>query len=311
MSKKIIKQKGGDGYVINPNISIGGMPGHTRYSYNLVPVFDGSLLQNGGGGKKEKSCGDCTKKKSEESVYDLIKMQGGFSGAAASITQFSAIKEVSSIISPLGANAIISLILLIFMQSFTEKREPKAIQIGGANNMSEMGSILVPLGKNNLIVLASLLLLHYVAKNSLQSNETSAKISKKKMVGGGGADISGTLSSILAPLGVNSLGTSALLIMIQQAFMPGESNSKKSIKQQGGSSPLKDLIAPLGTNAFIATGLLILIEKLFVGKDRKNNQEKLFNTLAPISFNAFAKKDFLDKMAKTKKKPKPISKSKK
>ena len=41
------------------------------------------------------------------------------------------------------------------------------------------------------------------------------------------------------------------------------------------------------------------------------NQEKLFNTLAPISFNAFAKKDFLDKMAKTKKKPKPISKSKK
>jgi len=344
MKKKIIiNQIGGDGYTINPNISIGGMPGHSRYSYNLVPVFEGSLLQNGGSKKENKDC-DCKKKentvfdliklkggKNEEkgkpckckskdpTVFDLIQMKGGFAAEAATagLTQFSAIKEISTLLSPMGSNALISLILLIFMQSFTQKRPQKkiAIQVGGG--ISEMESILAPLGKSNLIVLASLLLLHYVAKNTLDNDESEEKELKKKtkkpMVGGASSDITGAISSILAPLGVNSLGTSAILIMIQQAFMSSskknnKTNSqekdtiktKKLIKQQGGSSMLKDLIAPLGTNAFIATGLLILIEKLFVNKERKNNYEKLFNTLAPISFNAFAKKSFLDNMAKKK-----------
>lgn len=310
--KNIINQIGGDGYTINPNIAIGGMPGHTRYSYNLVPVFEGSLLQNGGGKNEEKDK-DCNCSKKDPTVFDLIKMKGGSAtaAAAASITQFSAIKEISTLLSPMGSNALISLILLIFMQSFTEKRPQKKIQVGGG--MTEMGTILAPLGKSNLIVLASLLLLHYVAKNTNNQDENTSKEPKKtkKIMVGGNPDITGAISSILAPLGVNSLGTSAILIMIQQAFMSSNKKNdnnnqedtiktKKVSKQQGGSSMLKDLIAPLGTNAFIATGLLILIEKLFVDNDRKNNYEKLFNTLAPVSFNAFAKKSFLDSMAKKK-----------
>ena len=295
MPKKNINQVGGDGYTINPAISIGGMPGHNRYSYNLVPVFEGSLLQNGGSIIKNK--------KEDTSVYDLIKMEGG--SQVASITQFSAIKEVSSLLSPLGTSALISLILLIFMQSYTEKRPRKEIQIGGGFN--EMGKILAPLGKTNLIVLASLLLLHYAAKNTIGQNVSYKidKIDKKKMVGGGGnEEMNSSLNSILAPLGTNPVGTSLILSIVQQAFNSIDEPMKKmKIKtiQEGGSSVLKDLIAPLGTNAFIATGLLILMERLFVN-NKKNNYEKLFNTLAPISFNSFAKKSFLDKMVKSSKK---------
>ena len=107
---KIIKknkeglQKGGDGYVINPSIAIAGMPGHTRYSYNLIPVFAGELLengngynsdptmqniecpnsevfrkmQNGGGVKNNKNkqncgCNGIAKNKKDKSVFDLIR----------------------------------------------------------------------------------------------------------------------------------------------------------------------------------------------------------------------------------------------
>ena len=63
------KQIGGDGYVINVNEAIGGRPGITRYSNNYRPVFDGQLLQNGGG-----DCG-CSGS-SDPSVFDLIQ-QGG------------------------------------------------------------------------------------------------------------------------------------------------------------------------------------------------------------------------------------------
>jgi len=48
--KNIKKQKGGDGYVINVNEAIGGLPAFSRYSNNYRPIFDGELLQNGGDG---------------------------------------------------------------------------------------------------------------------------------------------------------------------------------------------------------------------------------------------------------------------
>jgi hypothetical protein len=80
------------------------------------------------------------------------------------------------------------------------------------------------------------------------------------------------------------------------------------VKVQYGGNPLKDLIAPLGTNAFIATGLLIILEKMFTSrmnniKKNKDNfvgGEKLFNLIAPITFNTFAKKSFLDDFLKNK-----------
>ena len=85
---------------------------------------------------------------------------------------------------------------------------------------------------------------------------------------------------------------------------------------QTGGNPLKDLIAPLGTNAFIATGLLIILEKLFTNKMKEINNkdvnkkkliggkinkkyDELFNLIAPITFNIFAKKSFLDNFNKS------------
>ena len=47
---KANKQKGGDGYVINVNEAIGGLPAFSRYSNNYRPIFDGELLQNSGDG---------------------------------------------------------------------------------------------------------------------------------------------------------------------------------------------------------------------------------------------------------------------
>ena len=118
------------------------------------------------------------------------------------------------------------------------------------------------------------------------------------------------LSDILAPTGLNSVGTSAVLILLQQAF----AKKKNMGKILSGGNPLKNLIAPLGTNAFIATGLLIILEKMITSKInhiKKNDGklvggkvnkkfEQLFNLLAPITFNTFAKESFLEKMASKK-----------
>ena len=57
----------------------------------------------------------------------------------------------------------------------------------------------------------------------------------------------------LAPLGVNALGSSLVLLLLNRCI------SKKTVKKQqkGGSlQPLIGMIAPLGINTFIATGVL-------------------------------------------------------
>jgi flavoprotein len=89
---------------------------------------------------------------------------------------------------------------------------------------------------------------------------------------------------------------------------------KGGVKKIKGGNTLKDLIAPLGTNAFIATGLLIILEKLFTKKVREiktddpikkkliggqllKKREELFNLIAPITFNTFAKKSFLKNLS--------------
>ena len=329
------KQIGGDGYVINVNEAIGGRPGITRYSNNYRPVFDGQLLQNGGG-----DCG-CSGS-SDPSVFDLIQ-QGGNDKLKKKtipktiknksikkenieiiknkpikkeniddnkqkkepITQFHAIREVAYILTPLSLKALIILIVKLVLFILSKSKPKKSIQFGGF--VEKLQEIIAPLGKNNLLVLASLLLLHHFAvestkKSSLESSEVQL---------GGTQSFMNSVSEILAPLGVNSLGSSVILLIIQQAFRRNLINNSNN---QKGGNPLKNLIAPLGTNAFIATGLLLIIERLFNDKMRELNSnnkenkiliggkinkkfEKLFNMIAPITFNAFAKESFLKKMA--------------
>jgi len=334
MPKKNNKQLGGDGYVINVNQSIGGLPAYSRYSNNYRPIFDGELLQNGGdgysvnilkdiGGMPEfdryaygdapifegdllKNGGgeDCRCKKNDPTIFDLIKQSGG-KLKKKTVTQFTAIKYISYIISRFEIGPLISLIISIFLKDLSYRKPRKTKQLGGY--IGELSDILAPLGKNNLIVLASLLLLHHFAVE-----KSNIKIFKNQQ---GGENFNNLLSNILAPLGLNSLGTSVVLVMIQQAYA---SKKNKNIDIQSGGNPLKDIIAPLGTNAFIATGLLIVLEKMFSNKvneiesvdiQKKNliggrinkTYEKLFNLIAPITFNVFATESFLKNMAFKKK----------
>jgi hypothetical protein len=307
MVKKILK--GGDGYSLNANQPIGGLLGFTRYSNNYQPVFEGELLQNGGDGystnvskevggqpvytrytDEQSGGGDCgcdSHDPKDPSIFDLIKLTGGNKN---NISQFDAIRELSYRLAPISINKLLDLNVNIFLTLLHDKKPNKTKQLGGY--VSQLKDIIAPLGKNNLLVLSSLLLLHYFAVEKQTNNKT-------KVLKGGDSDIS---------LLTNSL-ESSLLLLLKQAFKL--TNNKKI---QSGGNPLKDLIAPLGTNAFIATGLLILLEKLFtssmneVKKNKNNliggkinkNYEKLFNLIAPLTFNTFAKKSFLDNLTKNK-----------
>jgi hypothetical protein len=360
MINKNKNQTGGDGYSFNLSQPIGGNPAFIRYSNNIKPVFDGSLLDDstgdyinvdermwGGSGNKKKNTenNDCScVKNKNRSIYDLIKLNGGNNPDSKKITQFDAIREVSYSLSPLKLNDLTQLNVKLFNHILKRKNEKKSIQFGGY--ISSLEEILAPLGRNNLLVLASLLLLHHFAVERYFVENKKLKFVKSKDISGGSSFL-GTINDILAPIGVDPLGTSLILVGIQQAFSIKNQNkseknsnnknielikSKKIIKQKGGLNPLRQLIEPLGTNAFLAAGLLIVIERFFSSKvsDIKNNTksdntntkiksskkepkkmlkggrlniyyEKLFNLLAPITFNAFATEDFLHKMSISKK----------
>jgi hypothetical protein len=286
-------QKGGDGYSINVNESIGGLPAYSRYSNNYRPVFEGDLLQNGG------DCGCDNNRNDDDSIYNLIKQNGG--NNESKVSQFEAIKEIARSLTPLSINSLKKIIMKIFINDLNNKKPTKAKQFGGY--VTQLQNILAPLGKNNLLVIAGLLLLHHFAVKSKDSNS-------KNMVGGSDMGMTNVLTKILAPLGVNQLGASVVLILLHQAFTI---NKKKQNNMQKGGNPLKNLIAPLGTNAFIATGLLILLEKVFTNKMKEiktldknkkkliggkitKKREELFNLVAPITFNTFATKTFLKEM---------------
>ena len=340
-----LTQNGGDGYSVNVDKDIGGQPAYSRYTFKNTPVFDGSLTQSGGDcgcGNKDPNFlstismqnggGNCgCNSNSDPSVFDLIKNQNGGS-KKEHITQFHAIREVSYVLIPLKLYSLIELIIKIFLHYLIQIKPKKAKQLGG--NASQLQSILAPLGKNNLVVLAGLLLLHHFAIESKKPKSLNNKI-----ISGGDPFIQ-TLGNILAPLGINQLGTSVMLVLLQQAFGKNQIkvnnlsiknkdslNNKKdysdklltskkiNLKFLSGGNPLKELIAPLGTSAFIATGLLIVLEKMITSKvnEVKNNKnliggnntsnrnyEKLFNVIAPITFNTFAKKSFLEKMVNQK-----------
>lgn len=310
------KQKGGDGYTINVNQAIGGLPAFSRYSNNYSPVFVGELLQNGG--KRGKNCG-CEKSKKNESIYDLIKLQGGNKNKNNKISQFEAIREVSKQLTPLKTNSLKKLITKLFMHDLTKTRKFNIInrQLGGYS--TQFQNIIAPLGRNNLLVIASLLLLHHFAVESIKNKKINkrktGKRRKTRKIMRGGA-FTDSLGKLLAPTGINSLGATLLLVGLREAFMQkkgkklmGGGGSKKNIK---GGSALKDLIAPLGTNAFVATGLLIVLKNLFtkkmneintrdlkkkklIGGQIKKKRDELFNLVAPITFNTFATKSLLQK----------------
>ena len=185
-------------------------------------------MQSGGGG-----CGCDASKTEDTSIFDLIKMSGGMKNNKK--TQFHAIKEIATLLVPLSTKSLLSLNSKIFLNSISEKKPVKYKQLGGY--VDQIESILAPLGKNNLLVLASLLLLHHFAVES--QKKTTCKELK------GGNPLTSSLSEILAPLGVNTLGSSLLLILLQRSFVGIKSVSRESSKNSKnkkillGGNPLK------------------------------------------------------------------------
>lgn len=359
--------KGGDGYAVNVFQPIAGRPSYIRYTDNCRPIFNGSLLQNGGnknyyypplidptvsnpdgtatpalnkientsgeikgfnlkdyenfmvldtspntvlnGGADGPGCGcDGTsknplmkwleEKQNSKSMKGGSKnMKGGFVGTTG-LEQFGAIQTLSKMLTPLGVSALASLVVLVFLHHSVKNKlkSKKAKMMGGSAGALE--SVLIPLGKNNLVVLAAILLLHHYSKKTIE---------KKKMLSGGskknnqtGGSITGVLTKVLAPLGVNTLGASLLLVAIRQAFV-----KKVNIKSMKGgfTDQLSKMVKKVRAREFQAKGLFKTLEEVFSAQMKNiQNQNKesetivrekfdvLFNDIAPVTFSTFATK---------------------
>ena len=334
-SKK--NMKGGDGYAVNVMQSIAGRPSYIRYTDNCRPVFQGSLLQdpkgqalgalgsmqNGGfresedqkkyesildsrgelvqqGGKKD--CG-CDKK--DDSIFALLKksqqnkQSGGFVGE---LSQFAPIQAVSKILSPMGTTALTAMIVLVFLHYYMKKRGKgkKAKMMGGASGALE--SVLAPLGRANLLVLAGILLLHHFAMTKLKKSKSlmMMKGGKKKITKQRGGSIQSVLEQLLAPLGVNALGASIVLVGIRQAFM-------KKKKMRGGSkknewmNQLSKSLKKMKAKQLVAGGVFRSMEKLFDKKMKMEMKQtekakmqmhqsfdELFQMVGPVTYSTFA-----------------------
>ena len=248
-NRKVIKNiKGGDGYSANPFQPIGGRMSYPRYSNNYRPVFWGELLQNGG--HSDSNC-NCDKSSKEQNIFSLIKQNGG----NPAITQVNAINEVSQLLAPLGAGALISTIMLVFLYHCTNKKPRKGVQLGGYTPNLE--SILAPLGKNNLLVLASLFLLHHFAI----MNKKESSSSKLKKIQSGGEIIKSLLNSLLNPNG------SSVIDVINDSF---KNNNKKG-KQNGGNK-LSSYVNHLGNDSVLSPSMFYLLEDIFSTKVKELNE---------------------------------------
>jgi hypothetical protein len=294
----IKNMKGGDGYSANPFQPIGGRMSYPRYSNNYRPVFWGELLQNGG--HNDSNCG-CNKYSKKKNIFSLIKQNGG----NPAITQVNAINEVSQLLAPLGAGALISTIMLIFLYHCTNKKPRKGVQLGGYT--PDLESILAPLGKNNLLVLASLFLLHHFAV----MNKKEGSSSKLKKIQSGGEIIQSLLNSLLNPTGTNKDGNSSIIDIINDSFK----NNKKKGKQNGGGK-LSSYVKHLGNDSLLSPSMFYLLEDIFSTKVKELNENdksnklklknkiikknnKLFYILSPISFNIFGSEESVDKIFST------------
>ena len=298
-------QKGGDGYTIDVNKSIGGLVGRTRYSFNYAPIYVGELIDDSIKSPNKRqiggnSCG-CENIKNEnkpKSIYDMLKQNGG---TKLKVNQFDAIQQIGKGLVPLSINSLINLIILVFLyhsvvdSNVDNKKIKKTIKKGG----SDLVSVLAPLGRGNLLVLASLLLLHHFAIEK-------PKLKKDLK---GGSNIYGQINKILEPLGLKN-GISPIINDLYEGFKLKKSKNE----DQKGGSILKSIIAPLGTNAFIATGLLIILKKILIDKNEskvkkggsKKDFNKLVNLLGPLSFNAFANETFIKEIFKINKNNKKV-----
>ncbi len=260
-----------------------------------------------GGKRHDKHDENCECNKKDDSVFSLLKQQGGFVGE---ISQFAPIQTVAKELAPLGVPALTAMILLIFLHHYMKKRGKgkKGKMMGGFS--SSLESVLAPLGKSNLLVLASILLLHHYAMMKYDKKKAmkfmKMKGGKKKNSQRGGSIMS-VLENLLAPLGVNALGASLVLVGIRQSFMKkkkGLKGGKRENDKNDFGDVLRNSVKELNPKQLIAGGIFRVMEKMFMkkmkmesGENRKMKNMKggvykyfneLFEMVAPVAYSTFA-----------------------
>lgn len=258
---------GGDGYSLMPDNPVGGEPGFMRYSDSCRPIFPSKLTTGGRRrGQKEKkglitsmAYLDNSRKLRSKTPKSALKEANtsntctkcSFSVKMGGNGLVGAAHEVGRMLAPLGANALAGAVALLFMDEMLRKRKiTSKKQLGGS--IGDYVSIFLPMGKNSLVALASILLLnHYVVKKNSRKHRTHK----------GGNLIMADVGKLLAPLGVNAVGSSLILLLLSRCV--SSKTMKKQQKGGGSLQPLIGLIAPLGMNMFIATGILASLSKMF------------------------------------------------
>ena len=74
-----------------------------------------------------------------------------------------AVTTLSGMLAPMGKNALVSLVVLLFSRHLISSRKMTKKQMGG--NLIDYTKMLLPMTKNNLLALASILLIHHFVKN--------------------------------------------------------------------------------------------------------------------------------------------------
>jgi hypothetical protein len=334
--------KGGDGYAVNVLQPIGGRPSFIRYTDNCRPVFQGSLLQNGGeqkgvneyekfavmnssqmGGGEDCGCGG-----GDDNIFHLLKenqdkqhgmQQGGFIGTSG-LAQFAPIQTLAKVLAPLGVNALTSMIVLIFLHHYVKKKNKmkRGVMMGGFSSSIE--SVLAPLGRNNLLVLGAILLLHHFASQRYSKVKSLAMMKGGKKRNQKGGSIHTVLGQLLAPLGVNALGASVVVVGLREVFMRKKKLMKGGRRENSFVENMKRMVEKVGIKNLTAKGLMRNLEGLFYKKvkmeDAKMNEKKmklerykkdvsekfheLFDMIGPVTFSTFATNHTLNKTHKIK-----------
>ena len=251
-------QVGGDGYSILPGRPVGGQPGFMRYSDTCRPVFPGEILPRkvGGSRKRKKRSGIITNlfEGKKFKIRNIREMMGECSDCKVKIPMSGgallgeAVTTLSGMLAPMGKNALVSLVVLLFSRHLISSRKMTKKQMGG--NLMDYTKMLLPMTKNNLLALASILLIHHFVKNKHKKSQR-------------GGTMMTELGKLLAPLGVNELGSSIIILLLSVAVRKGK---HKKGKHKGGMDiihPIVELVAPLGISAFVSTGILIVLERMF------------------------------------------------
>ena len=310
-NKKRNEMKGGDGYAVNVLQPIGGRPSYIRYTDNCKPVFNGSLLQNGGS-KTELNVGwiDPTH----------INQQGQMS---------SNINQIQNTNSPIvGYNTNIYEKFMV-LDSSKDRMNPSQPQKGGGNKKncgcdkkedsifhllkqkggfvttetSQLGQFipiqqiaqsLSPLSVPILTSLVIVIFLYYYMKKK-------NKKGKGKMMGG---KVS-SLEKVLEDLGKNNLLVLSSILLLHHYAKQKLNKRNMKQKMRGGTSILpilQKLLKPLSNKKNHKNNLLSTISKSFQNKKGgyKNQMEKNIKELGAKKFLAKGIFTSLDKLFSSK-----------